>query len=90
MAPVADGTHYESVSAADGVLWTVDDLADLDGFDAGSGQVLVHRPLSVDSGAPIANLTSSGIAIAEHELFVAAGGGGYASTTGYVVAYRAG
>jgi hypothetical protein len=89
-APIADGTHYESVSAADGVVWTVDDLADLDGFDAASGQVLVHRPMAADAGAPIPNLTSSGVSIAEHKLFVAAGGGGYASTTGYVVAYRAG
>jgi hypothetical protein len=29
------------------------------------------------------------VAVAEHGLFVAAGGGGYASSTGYVVAYRA-
>ena len=72
------------------MVWTIDDLADLDGFDATSGQPLVHRPLSADAGAPIPNLTSSGISIAEHTLFVAAGGGGYASTTGYVVAYRAG
>jgi hypothetical protein len=50
---------------------------------------LVRRPLSLDAGAPIVNSTSSGIAIAEHELFVAAGGAGYASRTGYVIAYRA-
>jgi outer membrane protein assembly factor BamB len=89
-APVADGIHYQSTSAADGVVWTVDSQANLDGFDAATGQALVRRPLSVDAGVPIVNNTSSGIAIAEHELFVAAGGGGYASTTGYLVAYRAG
>lgn len=88
--PVGDGIHYESTSAADGVVWTVDSQANLDGFDAATGQVLVRRPLSVDAGAPIVNNTSSGVAIAEHGLFVAAGGGGYASSTGYVVAYRAG
>jgi outer membrane protein assembly factor BamB len=87
---VADGIHYQSTSAADGVVWTVDSQANLDGFDAATGQALVRRPLSVDAGVPIVNNTSSGIAIAEHELFVAAGGGGYASTTGYLVAYRAG
>jgi polyvinyl alcohol dehydrogenase (cytochrome) len=87
-APVADGIHYESTSAADGVVWTVDSQANLDGFDAGTGQVLVKRPLSVDAGAPIVNNTSSGVAIAEHSLFVAAGGAGYSSTAGYVVAYR--
>jgi polyvinyl alcohol dehydrogenase (cytochrome) len=89
-APVADGIHYESISAADGVVWTVDSLSNLDGFNASSGQVLVHRPLSVDAGAPIVNSTSSGVAIAEHKLFVAAGGGGYVSTPGYVIAYQAG
>ena len=74
---------------ADGVVWTVDSQANLDGFDAANGRVLLRRPLSVDAGAPIVNNTSSGVAIAEHKLFVAAGGAGYASTTGYVVAYRA-
>jgi outer membrane protein assembly factor BamB len=88
-APVADGIHYESVSAADGVVWTVDSQANLDAFDAATGQVLARRALSLDAGAPIVNNTSSGISIAEHELFVAAGGAGYASTTGYVLAYRA-
>jgi polyvinyl alcohol dehydrogenase (cytochrome) len=85
---VGDGIHYESTSTADGVVWTVDSQANLDGFDAATGQVLVKRPLSVDAGAPIVNNTSSGVAIAEHALFVAAGGAGYASSTGYVVAYR--
>jgi polyvinyl alcohol dehydrogenase (cytochrome) len=89
-APVADGIHYQSISAADGVVWTVDGSADLLGFDASTGQPLVHRPMAADAGAPIVNATSAGIAIAEHKLFVAAGGGGYASTTGYVIAYRGG
>jgi hypothetical protein len=88
-APVGDGIHYESTSAAAGVVWTVDSQANLDGFDASTGQVLVRRPLSLDAGAPIVNNTSSGISIAEHKVFVAAGGAGYASTTGYVIAYRA-
>ena len=48
---------------ADGVVWTVDSQANLDGFGAANGRVLLRRPLSVDAG--------------------------YASTTGYVVAYRA-
>ncbi|HJS94281.1 MAG TPA: PQQ-binding-like beta-propeller repeat protein, partial [Solirubrobacteraceae bacterium] len=64
--PVGDGIHYESTSAADGVVWTVDSQANLDAFDAATGQVLVKRPLSVDAGAPIVNNTSSGVAIAEH------------------------
>jgi outer membrane protein assembly factor BamB len=90
LTPVGDGPHYQSISSADGVAWTVDTAANLDGFDTASGQPLVHRPLSIDAGAPVTNDTSAGIAIAEHQLFVAAGGLGYSSAPGYVIAYRAG
>ena len=89
LSPVADGTHYQSVSTADGVVWTVDGDSNLDGFESSSGLPLVRRPLSADAGAPVANLTSAGVAIAEHQLFVAAGGASYASATGYVIAYGA-
>lgn len=87
LSPVGDGTHYQSISTADGVVWTVDGAANLDGFAATNGQPLVRRPLSVDAGAPVSNVTSSGVAIAENRLFVAAGGVSYASATGYVIAY---
>jgi polyvinyl alcohol dehydrogenase (cytochrome) len=87
VSPVGDGTHYQSVSDADGVVWTVDGMSNLDGFDAASGRPLVRRPLSADAGAPVTNATSSGVAIAEHKLFVAAGGVSYESAPGYVVAY---
>jgi polyvinyl alcohol dehydrogenase (cytochrome) len=90
LSPVGDGTHYQSISAADGVAWTVDGDSNLDGFDAANGAPLVRRPLSIDAGAPVTNLTSSGIAIAEHQLFVAAGGASYSSAPGYVIAYTAG
>ena len=89
VSPVADGTHYQSVSQADGVVWTVDGDSNLDGFEASSGVPLVRRPLSSDAGAPVANLTSAGVAIAEHQLFVTAGGASYAPATGYVIAYTA-
>lgn len=87
LSPAGDGVHYQSVSAADGVVWTVDGAANLDAFDASSGEPLVHRPLSVDAGAPVTNDTSAGVAIAEHQLFVAAGGLSYETATGYVIAY---
>jgi outer membrane protein assembly factor BamB len=89
LSPVGDAIHYQSVSAADGVVWTVDSLANLDAFDAASGQPLVHRPLSVDAAAPVTNLTSTGVAVAEHEVLVAAGGLSYSAAPGYVIAYRA-
>ena len=90
LSPLGEGTHYQSISSADGVVWTVDSAASLDGVDAANGQPLVHRPLSADAGAPVTNLTSSGVAIAEHQLFVAAGGLSYVSAPGYVIAYAAG
>lgn len=90
VSPIADGTHYQSVSTAEGVVWTVDGQSNLDGIEASSGVPLVRRPLAADAGAPVVNLTSSGVAIAEHELFVAAGGASYESATGYVIAYGAG
>jgi polyvinyl alcohol dehydrogenase (cytochrome) len=90
LSPVGDGTHYQSISSADGVVWTVDGASNLDAFDAANGQPLVRRPLSADAGAPVTNLTSSGVAIAEQQLFVAAGGLSYVSAPGYVIAYAAG
>ena len=47
----------------------------------------MRRPLSVDAGAPVTNLTSAGVAVAERELFVSAGGASYESAAGYVLAY---
>jgi hypothetical protein len=46
--------------------------------------------LSADASSAVTNATSSGIAIAEHQLFVAVGGVAYESAPGYVIAYRAG
>jgi polyvinyl alcohol dehydrogenase (cytochrome) len=89
LSPVADGTHYQSVSSADGVVWTVDGDSNLDGFETSTGLPLVRRPLSADAGAPVVNLTSAGVAIAERELFVSSGGASYAPATGYVIAYGA-
>ena len=87
LSPVADGTHYQSVSSADGVVWTVDGTSNLDGFAAANGVPLVRRPLSADAGAPVTNLTSAGVAVAENQLFVASGGLSYVAAPGYVIAY---
>jgi outer membrane protein assembly factor BamB len=78
--PVADGVHYGSVSTADGVAYTLDSLGCLDAFDASTGAPLLRRPVSADSGQLAAGLTSSGVAIARHTVYVEAGNA--------VVAYR--
>ena len=87
VSPIADGTHYQSVSSADGVVWTVDGDSNLDGVEASTGLPLARRALSADAGAPVANLTSAGVAVAENQLFVAAGGLSYEAAPGYVIAY---
>jgi outer membrane protein assembly factor BamB len=98
--PLADGLHYESTSAAGGVVYTVDNNGFLDAFDAATGRTLLRRQLSSDTGAPTGGgLTSNGVSIAEGEILVAASSsaGDANATTGssphqgpgaYVVAYR--
>jgi outer membrane protein assembly factor BamB len=84
--PIGDGIHYQATSTAAGVAYTLDGNGFFDAFDAATGEPLVHRPMGVDTGAPMAQLTSSGVAIAQHTVFVAATGSG---NEGYVIAYRA-
>jgi polyvinyl alcohol dehydrogenase (cytochrome) len=104
LSPVADGLHYESISVADGVVYTVDNNGFLDAFNAATGSPLLRRQLTLDTGAPTGGgLTSNGVAIAEHSVFVAAtssgsaapatGGSSGAPSAGagaYVIAYRGG
>ena len=87
-AAIGDGTHYQSTSVAAGVVYTIDGNGFLDGWDAATGATLLHHQLAVDTGTPMAGLTSSGVAIADHAVFVAAGGSSGTGTAGYVVAYR--
>ncbi len=85
-APIGDGIHYQGMSTAAGVAYTLDGNGFLDAFDAATGEPLLQRAMSSDAGAPVAQLTSSGVAIAAHTVFVAATGTG---NEGYVIAYRA-
>lgn len=98
--PLADGLHYQSTSAANGVVYAVDGNGFLDAFDAATGRQLLKHQLSADTGAPTGGgLTSNGVSIAEDEVLVAASStsGDTNATAGsspgegpgaYVVAYR--
>lgn len=86
--PLGDEPHFESTSVADGVVYTIDGNGFLDAFDAGNGQVLVHRQMSVDTGAVTGGPTSGGVAIADHSLFVATAEAPAMGTPGFIVAYR--
>ena len=70
-----DASHYQSTSTADGVVYTFDDQGFLDGFDATTGVPLLKRPMAPDTHQPMVALTSAGIAVARHRVFVAAAGG---------------
>jgi polyvinyl alcohol dehydrogenase (cytochrome) len=90
LAPIGDGTHFQSTSVADGVVWVEDANGFLDAFDAKTGAVLAKRALSADVGDVVLNGTSSGVAIAEHTVFAEGGGYAYSSdqVPGFVIAYR--
>jgi outer membrane protein assembly factor BamB len=101
-SPVLDGVHYEGVSTADGVVYTLDGDGFLDGFDAVTGLPVLRRAVAQDIGTNAVSFTSAGVAVAEHTVLVAASGGAGAVTdgfessgvpdvpsSGYLVAYRA-
>jgi outer membrane protein assembly factor BamB len=82
-SPVLDGFHYESVSTAAGVVYTLDGLGFFDAFRANDGQPLLRRSLITDAGVdatPPAGYTSTGAAIARGTVYIEA--------DGRLVAYR--
>jgi polyvinyl alcohol dehydrogenase (cytochrome) len=87
LAPVLDGVHFQSVTVADGVVYTVDSLGFLDGWNAKNGLPLLKRPLLLDNGHDISligGVTSASVSVARHTLYVAMGGRlvAYRSATG--------
>ncbi|MFL5911856.1 MAG: PQQ-binding-like beta-propeller repeat protein [Gaiellaceae bacterium] len=87
-APLGDEPHFESTSVANGVVYTLDGFGFLDAFDATNGHVLLHRQTSTDTGAPTGGPTSSGVAIADHAVFVATAQQPGLGTPGYIIAYH--
>jgi polyvinyl alcohol dehydrogenase (cytochrome) len=69
-SPLLDGIHYQSVSTANGVVYTVDGHGFLDAWTAGGVPLLKH-PLSGDAGDSAVNQGSSGVAIARGTVYVA-------------------
>ena len=49
-------------------------------FDASTGLPVLRRPIAADTGAPVAGISATGVAIARHTVYVEAGN--------YLVAYR--
>jgi outer membrane protein assembly factor BamB len=85
-APIGDGTHYQPVSYANGVVYTVDTSGRLDTFDAALGAPAFSRPMSADVGDTCTAL-SGGVAIAANHVFATCdlgiNGGGWLIAYGF-------
>jgi outer membrane protein assembly factor BamB len=79
-SPIGDGTHYQSVTAANGLVYAMDNYGTMNVFDAASGLLQMRRPLAMDVGQPFADASSTGIAIARNTI--------YAASNQWVVAFR--
>jgi hypothetical protein len=71
--PTHDAIHYQSVSHANGLVYMVDGLGNLNIVDATTGLPVMRRPISADVGAPAVDAASQGVAIARNRVFVANG-----------------
>ena len=71
--------YFESVSTANGVVYSVDNSGVLHILDAATGVPVKEVPMAQDVGAPISSQSSHGVAIARNAIYAAAGS--------YVVAY---
>ena len=81
--PVADVLHFQGITLANGVVYTVDSAGSFDAYDAATGIPLLHRPVGLDNGgdfgASFGNLAGS-VAVARNTVYVGSGA--------YVGAYR--
>lgn len=82
VAPIPGGTHYQSTSVANGVVYTMDNFGFLNAVDAATGIQLMKRPLSLDTGGSAADPSSQGVSIARNTV--------YAASSEFVVAYKVG
>jgi outer membrane protein assembly factor BamB len=81
--PVGDGAHYQSVSYANGVVYTVDNGGRLLAFDADNGSLLLQESLipaaadmsasTIDTGLDSITFGSGGVSVARHSVFAADG-----------------
>jgi outer membrane protein assembly factor BamB len=80
-SPIGDVVHYQPPAIADGVAYSLDSGGFLGAWDAATGVPLMHRPLAADGAADaVGTFASSGVAVANHTVYVAAGS--------HVIAYR--
>ncbi len=81
LAVVGDIIHYQPVAVASGVAYTVDSLGFLDAFSVATGLPVLKRSLVLDGALDaVGTFASSGVSIANHTVYAAAGS--------RVIAYR--
>jgi outer membrane protein assembly factor BamB len=78
--PVGNLFHYNPVSVANGVAYTVTGLGTLVGVETDTGIPVLQRSIALDTATPMAEMNSSGVAIARSTLYAMAGD--------WLVAYR--
>ncbi|MGH2760632.1 MAG: PQQ-binding-like beta-propeller repeat protein [Actinomycetota bacterium] len=82
VTPILDVIHYQSVSAANGVAYVLDNVGNLHAFEGATGLPLWKRPLLLDNGGTPASDpgSSQGVAVARNTV--------YAASAQWVVAFR--
>ena len=89
VAPLADGAHWGNpVSAANGVVYSMDVSGSLNAFDARSGALLAKRPVALGGSRSAASLSWGGVSIARNTVYAATGLGSLPQ--GFIVAFRPG
>lgn len=86
-SPIADATHYQTVSTSNGVVYTVDTNGFFDAFDAKTGIPLLRRPMARDVGDGCTAL-SGGVAVARNMVYAVCDVG--VRGGGWIVAYHPG
>lgn len=87
-SPTADAVRYNPMSAAAGVVYTVNVAGFLDGYDASTGALIVRRPLAgPETGLDPTVALASGVSIARGKVFATVGTS--LGENGFVVAFQA-
>lgn len=80
-SPLSIGpTHFQPVSVANGVAYSLNNTGDLTAVDTALGVIAMRRNLALDTGAWSGDLSSQGVSIARNTIYAASGA--------FVVAYR--
>jgi outer membrane protein assembly factor BamB len=84
VSPEGDGAHYQPISTANGVVYSVSTRATLDSYDAELGVPVFSRPMPADTG-DICEALSGGVAIARGRVYAPCDLG--VSGGGWIVSY---